>query len=185
MPLIPVTINVLAADNSPLEEARVSIWAEDYSECVYDDYTDNNGQTVIGLAEGVYHIFLKKIGFSFEMMPKDIETTDVPVSVVYRGTAQLFPSESNGLVYLYGDIKDINLNPIVRSKVQIYLTANPQIKQGAALDKTILEVYTDEAGRWGTLLPSGCLVTVIILSSSLQRTGTLPFVGPINVLDLV
>lgn len=184
MPLIPITINVYVGDPIPVPEARVSIWTEEYSECIYDGYTDENGQLTFGLDSGIYNIFLLKKGVSFGVLPKQMEVLSVPLTLTYTGIPMETPPESNGTVYLYGDIKDLNMNPKTQTKVQIYLTNSPQTKNGSLLEKTIIEIYTNETGRWSTLVPSGCLVTVVILNSNFQRTGILPFSGPINVLDL-
>lgn len=185
MPLIPVTINLFIGDPVPISNARVSIWDEEYTTCLYDEYTDVNGQATVGLDVGIYRVFLQKQDISFGILPKDIELIDVPISVTYEGIAQTYPSGSNGTIYLYGDVKDLNLNPITSSKIQIYLASNPQTKSGALLDKTIMEVYTNESGRWGTLLPGGSTVTVVVLGSNFQRTGILPFTGNLNILELV
>jgi hypothetical protein len=184
MPLIPITVNVYMGDPTPIPEVRLSAWTEDYDLCVYDGQTDSNGVCSFALDEGIYNIFLQKENVSFGILPKTIETIDTPIIVSYEGITHTFPQATNGTVYLYGDLKDLNMNPLVSAKVQVYLTSNPQTKNGALLDKNILEVYPDETGRWGVLLPSGSLITVVVLNSNFQHTAVLPFVGPINILDL-
>lgn len=184
MPLIPVTLNVYMGDPTPLPEVRVSVWTEEYDGCVFDGTTDEAGEVTFALDPGIYNVFLQKNGVAFGSLPHQIETIDVPLTLSYEGVTYTFPQESNGTVYLYGDVKDLNMNPLVSAKVQIYLTSTPQTKSGAVLDKTILEVYTDETGRWGALLPSGSIVTVVLLGGNFQRTGVLPFTGPINIIDL-
>jgi hypothetical protein len=184
MALIPITVFVYMGDPTPIEGVRVSIWKNDYSSCVFDDYTNSGGNAIAPLEEGQYHIFLKKDNVAFNPQPKDISVSDTPFTAEYEGIPQNFPPNSNGTVYLYGDCKDLNLNPMVFNKIQVYMTASPQIKDYAILDKSVLEVFTDQTGRWGTILPGGSHVTVIILNSNFQRSGFLPFNGRLNILDL-
>ena len=184
MPLIPVTLNALTDNSTPISSARASVWTEDYSSCVFDGYTDTGGQLVFALDPGIYKLFLNKTDIVFSPLPMTIELIEDPAIISFFGVPQTFPTESNGTVYLYGDIKDLTMNPISSAKIQIYLTNNPQTKNRALLDKSIREVYTDGNGRWGTLLPAGSLVTFVVLNSNFKRTGTLPFTGRINVLDL-
>lgn len=185
MPLIPITVFTYTEINTPLSEVRISVWTEEYDLCVFDGITDENGLIVFALDAGVYNIFLHKNGLSFGTLPYEIEIIDNPVNLSYRGQTYNILQPTNGTVYLYGDVKDLNMNPLISAKVQVHLTNTPQIKNGAVLDKTILEICTDETGRWGALLPSGSIITVTILGGNFQRTGILPFTGPVNILDLV
>lgn len=183
--LVPTTIHVVdKATNNPIEGVSISIWNADYSLSFGEGVTDANGDFVIGLEPALYSVFLLKTGYTFCSLPKSIGVGETPDVYDVIGTATPVPVIPLGLVWLYGEVKDLNLNPLPNVAVAIALAATPQKKNGALLDRSTMTIYTDGAGKWGTLLPGGALVTVTIISCKMMKSGTLPFEGPISINDL-
>jgi len=184
--IVPTTIAVLNnADITPLSGVAVSVWNTAYTLCLESGVTNGSGILVIGLeSDTEYRVFLQKTNFTFYPIPKTIAITETPETFEFLGTEAITPAIPDGLVWLYGEVKDLTLNPSINTPVSISLATTPQSKGEAMLVRSTMQVFTDVAGRWGTLISGGTRVSVAILSCKFSKTGILPFTGTIDVRDL-
>lgn len=183
--LIPTTIHAIDESSLlPIEGVVVTLWNSDYTFSYEGGLTDATGDAVLGLEPAAYRVFLQKADYTFYPQPKSIGVSESPETFDIVGVATVEPVIPEGLVWLYGVVKDLTLTPVPNATVYIALTVSPQLKDGAVLDRSIMSVTTDAEGKWGTLVPGGTHVTVTILSGKYMRTGVLPFTGRLDASEL-
>lgn len=183
--LVPTTIHIIDKDTLlPLEGVVVSVWNSDYSAMAGDGITDNSGNFLLGLEPDGYRGFFAKSGYTFYPIPTTIGVGEEASLFEIEGTPVVTPAIPQGLVWLYGEVKDTSLNPLINAAVNIFLLGTPQTKNGAVLERAITTVYTDCAGKWGILLAGGTRVSVTILAGKYSKSGILPFTGSIEVNDI-
>jgi hypothetical protein len=181
----PITIHVTdVATGDPIEGATVSVWNNTFSTNYAEEPTDAGGDFTTALPSAAYSVFVLKEGFTFYPLPKIIGVGDVTDTYDIVGTAVASPALPSGYVWVHGTIKDITLNPLTNTPVNIYLTYTPQKNNAALLDRSIMTLHTDETGVWGSLLPGGAYVTVTIPAAKFSKSGQLPFAGSLEVNDL-
>jgi hypothetical protein len=177
-------LNVVVTDDDSLEvmpDVNITVWNEDYTVCMGTGVTDVNGAFTLPLEDGTYFVFLQKDNVSFFSQPKEVGINGSTYSLNVEAHVYVNPTIGPGLVYLYGYINDLNMNPIPSSKVVVFLTKAPQNKNGFVLDKGTVEVFTDATGLWSLLVPGGCSISVTILSCNFSKSGTLPFSGRLDI----
>lgn len=184
--LVPTTFQISKyADITPLEGVSISIWDIDYTVCLESGTTDVNGVLTVGLESNTeYRVFLQKSSYTFYPLPKTVAIAEAPETFEFFGTEASTPAIPEGLVWFYGEVKDLTLNPVVNAVVNISLTTTPQAKGEAVLVRSTMQVFTDANGKWGTLISGGTRVSVAIPSCKFSKTGILPYTGTMGVQDL-